>query len=169
MTREKNLPLIHETRTYFTFAELHQDIAQAVFPDIRHTSFHEATDDEDHDDDCDDEYSTYVMGKFRCTNEACETPAWSSKMVTILIRRYSGNGYSALVYNQRCKVCDQLGTFRLHKRSYVERIAYRLKKWGGVATTPQVFRERTGPRHEQEFCEGCKRGICRQTSNFGFY
>jgi hypothetical protein len=40
--------------------------------------------------------------------------------VPIEIRGYNNNGYSAIVYNQRCKSCDRLGTFELNERSYTD-------------------------------------------------
>jgi hypothetical protein len=54
-------------------------------------------------------------------------------MVIIQIRGYSGNGYNAVVFNQRCRSCDWLGALTLDEKSYIDRVAYRLKKWAGVA------------------------------------
>ncbi|KAK5430763.1 hypothetical protein LTR55_012457, partial [Exophiala xenobiotica] len=100
------------------------------------------------------EYTTHVMGKFRCINTACETNGWSSKKVAIQIRGYPKNGYNAIVFNQRCKACGQLGTFTLDKKSYVERVAYRIQRWAGVHLEQPYYGSKEGLPHEREFCEG---------------
>ncbi|OAL45388.1 hypothetical protein IQ07DRAFT_489083, partial [Pyrenochaeta sp. DS3sAY3a] len=108
------------------------------------------------------EWHTHVMGIFTCTNPTCDAQSWASKKVPIEIRGYAGNGYSATVYNQRCKACDQLGTFKLDERAYVERVAYRLKRWAGVEVEVPRFEGKKGLPHETAYCEGCKRGKCQQ-------
>jgi hypothetical protein len=149
---------IHETRELFMFPELHASIAEAVWPEITSTWFQGNSDD----DDFDNEWPSYVMGRFICKNDTCESPGWGSKKVPIEIRGYNGNGYSAVVYNQRCKLCDWLGTFVLNKQSYIDRVTYWLKSWAGVSTPrPPGFGVKKGPPHEEDFCEGCKRGRCR--------
>jgi hypothetical protein len=155
---------IQETREFFTFPELHRNVADAVSPEIPSTWFNGDDDDDDDDDDgtFDEKYNTHVMGKFTCTNKKCKKRFWGSKKVPIEIRGYANNGYSAVVYNQRCKACDELGTFELDIPSYVERVAYRLKKWAGVDMEKPPFNEKQGPPHESAFCEGCKRGKCRE-------
>jgi len=105
------------------------------------------------------------MGRFTCQNDGCATSGWSSKMVAILIRGYSENGYNAVVFNQRCKTCNKLGDFTLNKESYVERVSYRLKKWAGVQVEQPHYTEKTGPPHLRDFCEGCKQGYCQQSDN----
>lgn len=90
-------------------------------------------------------------------------------MVTILIRGYPGNGYNAVVFNQRCKSCNWLGVFTLDKNSYVNRVAYRLKKWAGVHVEKQHYNGKTGPPHESDLCEGCKRGVCMQMDDWEYY
>ena len=148
-----------EARTFFAFPELHQNIAGAVTPEITSTWFN----DNNNDEDFDHEYSTCIRAEFTCDNKACKKSSWGSGVVTILIRGYSRNGYSAIVFNQRCKACNRLGTPKLNMESYIERVAYRLKKWAGVMATPPPFRKKSGPEHERDFCEGCKKGICPQT------
>ena len=73
--------------------------------------------------------------------------------------------YNAVVFNQRCKCCTKLGSLKLDKESYVERVAYRLKKWAGITLEKSYVAPRKGPPHESSLCEGCKRGICPQTNN----
>jgi ribosomal protein L31 len=154
-----------ETREFFLFPELHQSIAEAVFPEILSTWFQE----DDDDDDCDEEWQTHVMGIFICTNNACKAQLWVSRMVPIEIRGYDSNGYSATVYNERCMSCNRLGTFVLDEDSYIGRVAYRLKKWAGVAVEKPYYGPKTGLDHQREFCEGCRRGKCRDMDRYVLY
>ncbi|OCL05392.1 hypothetical protein AOQ84DRAFT_267548, partial [Glonium stellatum] len=85
----------------------------------------------DDDSDCEKEHDTNVMGRFLCHNRDCPNRGWSSKKIAITIRMYPGAEYSARVYHQRCKACDELSKPKLDD-SYAERVAYRLKKWCGV-------------------------------------
>jgi hypothetical protein len=163
--RENTPKPTQETREFFMFPALHQNIAKAVLPEISTTWFKE----DDNDNNSNDEWLTHVMGIFVCNNNACKTDLWVSRMVPIEIRRYDGNGYSAVVYNQRCMSCAGLGTFVLDEDSYIERVAYRLKKWAGVLMTLPYYRLRDGPPHEREFCEGCKRGKCQEGVRPTFY
>lgn len=100
------------------------------------------------------------MGKFKCNNKRCSARSWSSKNVAILIRGYPENGYNAVVFNQRSKSCNELGQLTLDKDSYVERVAYRIKKWAGVEMEPPHYAGKIGPPYEGELCEGCKAGYC---------
>jgi hypothetical protein len=149
---------IQETREFFMFPELQPNVADAVFPEISSTWFNE----DENDEDFDREHFTHVMGKFICNHKTCKKQFWGSWKVSIEIRRYDYFGYSAIVYNQRCKSCDQLGTFELNERSYIERVAYRLKRWAGVQMEAPPFDEGDSPPHEVKYCEGCKRGKCRE-------
>ncbi|KAF2827314.1 hypothetical protein CC86DRAFT_348664 [Ophiobolus disseminans] len=158
-------PPTQETREFFTFPALHADIAEAVFPDIISTWFR----DNDNFDYSNDEWLTHVMGKFTCNNNVCKTQRWASKKVPLEIQGYDGNGYHAVVFNQRCKSCEGLGTFVLDKESYVERVAYRLKKWAGVRMVPPDYNPKEGAPHERAFCEGCKRGKCRDGDDLEFF
>jgi len=79
-------------------------------------------------------------------------------------RRHSqqcDNTYDAVVFKQRCRTCQHLGTMRINENSYIERVAYRLKKWAGVPMeTPEYNAVERGPPHESSLCEGCKAGCC---------
>ncbi|KAB5515667.1 zinc-binding domain-containing protein, partial [Coniochaeta sp. 2T2.1] len=114
---------------------LHPEVSNAVSDHI-HATWVEP---EGNHQNSDNEYSTKVMGKFACSNDECPTRRWSSKTVAILIRGYPGNGYNAAIFNQRCKSCNELGDFTLDENSYVERVAYRLKKWAGVQMERQHY------------------------------
>lgn len=145
-----------ETQTCFMYPSLHEDIVDAVSPFISDPWFQE----EDTDHDRINYYETNVMGKFHCRNFACPTQGWGSKKVAIVIKGYSDNGYNAVVYNQNCEACKNLGTLKLNNKSYVERVSYRLMKWAGVDVQPPVFgKKRTDP-HREDLCEGCKKGVC---------
>lgn len=109
------------------------------------------------------------MGRFMCNNDTCRKQFWNSRKVPIEIRGFDNNGYIAIVYNQRCKSCDWLGTFELDEQSYIERVAYRLKKWAGVEMEAPPINGTEGPPHERAYCEGCKRGKCREGVGFGLY
>ena len=116
---------------------------------------------DDDDSDCDEEYDTNIMGRFKCQNRACPTRGWSSKLIAITIRMYYGERYNARVYHQRCRACNTLSKPELDK-SYAERVAYRLKKWSGVELErPHYSGVQSRAPHERELCEGCRNGHCR--------
>jgi hypothetical protein len=140
----------------FSFPELHQRIAEAVAPAITSTWFNHNT-----EAPFEHEYGTNIVGTFKCVNNRCKKKGWSSGVVAIWIYGYSRNGYNAIVYNQRCKACDWLGNLKMDEESYVERIAYRLKKWAGVRMEKPSFGHKLlrGP-HDSERCEGGKVGRC---------
>jgi len=148
--------LKQETEVSFKFPMLHPDILKAVEGHILPPEFNME------DAGFDKKYPTHVMGRFACGNEDCPKKAWFSMKVAIVIRRYPGNRYNAVVFNQRCDSCKRLGTLTLDNDSYVERVAYRLKKWAGVWMAVPEYRGRTGPPHMCALCEGCKRGVCQQ-------
>jgi hypothetical protein len=154
-----------ETREFFTFKELHPNVTDAVFPEISSTWFNEDEDDEDFDD----KWSTHVAGRFTCNNNLCKKRFWYSGTVTIEIKRYEDNGYSTIVYNQRCKSCNWLGTFKLDEQSYIKRVAYRLKRWAGVRVEMPPFNQKQTREHERAYCEGCKRGKCLQGDGSRLY
>lgn len=147
-----------ETRTSFTFPSLHQDVSDAVSDEITRTWFNENGNNENSNRN----YTTHVMGKFKCKNYRCSNVIWSSKKVAILIRGYPRNGYDAIVFNQRCGSCNGLGSFTLDEDSYIQRITYRLKKWAGVRMEQQPSNGRRGPPHKEDLCEGCRQGYCQQ-------
>ncbi|KAK6823656.1 diacylglycerol kinase catalytic domain-containing protein [Apiospora arundinis] len=138
----KKIPnLAIEIRTFFMFPWLHKRVSDAVSKKIGPISFNKKARHED----ALNTYSTKVMGRFECKNEGCTKKAWSSKMVAIVIRKYAEQRYDAVVFNQRCKSCNTLGTFRLDENSYIERVSYRLIKWSGLPQEQMPFEEKTGP------------------------
>ncbi|KAH8798600.1 zinc-binding domain-containing protein [Xylogone sp. PMI_703] len=143
--------------TSFMFPLLHQDVSNAVSNEIGSVWFNNKGGNED----CNNKYSTNVMGKFRCNNDRCSNHGWGSKKVSILIRGYPENGYNALVFNQCCKSCNKLGTLTLDENSYIDRVTYRLKKWAGVWMEEQHYAGKVGLPHKRELCEGCKQGYCQ--------
>lgn len=153
---------IEETRTSFTFLDLHDRIAEAVFPDVTSTWF-QSNDRELHKH----EHLTCVVGRFTCDNAKCKKRGWTSGVVSIVIRGYAANGYSAVVFNQRCKSCEKLGTLAIDETIYVERVAFRIKKWAGVWMDPPTQNKGLKGPHEEKLCEGCKRGACPYTNKMG--
>ncbi|KAI1373494.1 zinc-binding domain-containing protein [Hypoxylon crocopeplum] len=154
--RNKSSKRKNEGDTSYTYPSLHHDVSEAVSSDISKVWFSKQS------GGARDEYSTHVMGKFKCENGGCSNHGWGSKKVAIVIREFSGNGYNAVVFNQRCRSCNKLGTLTLDNNSYVERVAYRLRKWAGVRVEKQHYDGRTGPPHRSDLCEGCKSGYCRE-------
>jgi hypothetical protein len=108
------------------------------------------------------DFDSHIMGRFKCSNPKCKKKGWSSKQIAIWIRLYSGSTYNARVFHQRCKSCTWLSSPDLDAESYAERIAYRLKKWANVPVAAPPRREKKGPPHRSELCEGCKNGHCAQ-------
>ena len=145
-----------ETRTQFMFPSLHEAIRDAISSTVPTPQFRSNGDTLT----ATKSYSTNVMGKFSCENNACRRAGWSSKKVAIVIRQHPNNRYSATVYNQRCKTCNKLGSLVLDETSYVERVAYRLNKWAGVAVSQKHVNRGKSDPHEREYCEGCKAGVC---------
>jgi len=145
-----------ETRSAFTFPSLHEAVRLAVSDEIPSVWFN--TNEEDNDWDTD--YDTHIMGKFRCSNKKCLSHGWSSKKIAIWIRGYANGGYNAVVFNQRCNSCDELGRMTLNKGPYVDRISYRLRIWAGLPVERRKFTEKKGPRHNCEHCEGCRLRHC---------
>jgi len=161
--RQKSCKQEIETREFFTFPELHHSVAEAVALETSTVWFNESQSSKRHHR----EHSTQVIGRFLCNNSACKNQLWGSKIVAIWIKEHAHSSYSAVVYNQRCRSCDCLGDLRLDKDCYVERVAYRLKKWAGVEMDQPPFERKKGPPHESRLCEGCKRGICPQVKGSG--
>ncbi|KAL8636326.1 MAG: hypothetical protein Q9228_006264 [Teloschistes exilis] len=158
MARKKSTKTTLGTKSSFMFPQLHSSVFHAVSDEIPSPRFNNT----DTDKGSHNEYSTFVMGKFQCYNNSCSNTGWSSKKVTILIRGYGNNLYNAVVFGQRCQSCNRLGNLTLDEASYVDRVAYRLKKWAGVATDDHIFSKKEGPPHKSELCEGCKRGYCQR-------
>ncbi|KAH8751627.1 zinc-binding domain-containing protein [Diaporthe sp. PMI_573] len=145
-----------EIQTSFMFPELHKAVTDAVAPFMTRPRFRNNV---DHTPE--KEYSTYVMAKFTCNNHGRIPRIWSSKKVTIVIRSYGKKEYNAVVYNQGCEKCANLGRIILDESSYVERVSYRLKKWAGIRMEPQGYTGGVGPPHLEELCEGCRAGYCQ--------
>lgn len=114
----------------------------------------------DDDNSCTHTYDTHIMGRFDCHNSECSSTGWSSKKIPITIRMYPRSRYNARVYHQRCQQCNALGRPLLDEDSYVERVAYRLKRWMGVEVERPMFSPMQGPPHQSDLCEGCKAGHC---------
>ncbi|KAI0595470.1 zinc-binding domain-containing protein [Biscogniauxia sp. FL1348] len=141
----------------YAYPSLHQRVVDAVSDQIA-KPWYNATGSKK---TANKEYPTNVMGKFKCNNNRCSKKGWSSKKVAITIWSYPMNGYNAIVWNQRCKSCNQLGFLTLDEDSYVERVAYRIDVWAGVSVTrPYYNEEGESLPHEKRFCEGCKAGVC---------
>jgi hypothetical protein len=161
--RQKSRKQDTETREFFTFPELHPSVAEAVALRTSTPWSYESQPNTRHHR----EHSTKVMGKFLCNNAGCRNQSWGSKIVAIWIKEHTRSSYSAVVYNQRCRSCNCLGDLRLDQDCYVERVAYRLKKWAGVEMEQPPFERKKGPPHESALCEGCKRGVCPQVKGSG--
>lgn len=147
-----------ETRKWFMYPQLRQNIVDAVSTSIPAPRYQKKNTDRDRTE----YYETYVMGRFQCKNSACATSGWGSKKVSIVIKGFSENRYNAVVYNQRCRSCNSLGTLTLDETSYVERVAYRLKKWAGAQVETPFFESKVTDPHREDLCEGCKIGVCTQ-------
>ena len=113
---------------------------------------------------CINEYDTNIIGIFECNNYNCNNKRWSSKKVAITIRMFSNNKYSVIVYNQRCKLCNNLGIPTIDEDCYTERVVYRIKKWLGYKVEQPIYLGTSKGPHESAFCEGCRVGHC--TNNY---
>ncbi|KAF1975974.1 hypothetical protein BU23DRAFT_457231 [Bimuria novae-zelandiae CBS 107.79] len=145
-------------RITYVYPRWNKAVSTAVSPYIGRVYFHPGVTDRD----AIREHETHVMGKFTCSDKSCKMKAWSSKMISIVIQKYPGNEYNAIIYNQRCKKCNNLGCLHLDKECYIERVAYRLKQWAGLMMEKPYYAEKKGPPHKSKLCEGCKRGVCRE-------
>lgn len=156
--QKRKAPAPTKTPTFFTFPHLHQavlDEAPELSPAPQFTKNTTQA--------CEKmPYDTFIMARFSCKAHGPTSVGWSSKMVTIMIRLHRGNRYSAVVYNQRCKRCKSLGVMELDETSYVERVAYRLKKWAGIRMDEPIYVKKETPPHRSELCEGCKAGLCQK-------
>lgn len=140
------------------YPDLHGKVLQLLAEDGLYFAFH----DMDQPIYNTREYDTHIMGRFQCLNPECDSDGWSSKKVTITIRLYEGDGeYNARVYHQRCLTCNRLSRPILDEDSYVDRVAYRLRKWSGIDMDIPVYTsgDSNGP-HQKRFCEGCMAGHC---------
>jgi hypothetical protein len=132
----------------------HDEVVELIHP-VLSMSFFEASGFEDSIES----YDTHIMGRFTCTDVACRTDGWSSKLVALTIRLYSGKRYNAVVWHQRCRKCNGFGRPKLDD-TYAMRVAYRLRVWFGKPVKKVHYREGDSTPHESELCEGCKNGHC---------
>ncbi|KAK4458662.1 zinc-binding domain-containing protein [Cladorrhinum samala] len=150
----------------FMFAELHQRVASELItaglspiPEFSKTF-------RNHEAIRPSPYNTSVVAKFRCTG--CGK-RWVSGRVAICIRKFPEDKYNASVYNQKCKGCEKLGIMELDEQSYIDRVAYRLKVWGGIKIHTPPYEEKNTPPHECHLCEGCRLGECHGGQPCPFY
>lgn len=152
-----------ESRKSFMFPSLHDRVCNAVRGQVGEVSFHE----NGQQNDAKETYDTNIIGRFVCNNSSCGNKVWTSKIVGIAIRRFMDErqrmSYNATVFNQRCRACNSLGTFTVDQDSYVERVAYRLRKWAGVPQKPAVYSKFKTPPHKEELCEGCMSDHCQRS------
>ncbi|KAI0867207.1 zinc-binding domain-containing protein [Hypoxylon argillaceum] len=155
-------PQINQTESIssFMFPALHSRVVEAVSGQPDNIWFEKKNNDR-----TSNSHETFVIARFKCNTAACSKDAWSSGKVPIVIRGYPQNGYNAVVFNQRCRYCENLGTMTLNEETYAERIAYRLKVWARVPVPRQTFGVKRSPPHIQELCEGCIQGYCQVQSN----
>ncbi|KAI0401464.1 zinc-binding domain-containing protein [Xylaria palmicola] len=142
-------------RKWSLWPSKHAEVCQLLQQDGLQLRFNHQDDDES----CIETYDTNIMGLFHCNNSNCQTVAWSSKCIAITIRMYPGMRYNARVYHQHCLQCNFLSKPDLDD-SYADRVAYRLKKWNGIAVEPPDYIKKQSPPHEEDHCEGCKAGHC---------
>ncbi|KAI6358244.1 hypothetical protein MCOR31_009954 [Pyricularia oryzae] len=155
MTRTKNAQkMAPSSRVY---PKLHQNILQAM-PENVTIVWEDSLDERARPRN---QWVTNVMGRFTCRNRQCASGGWFNRTVGIWIRQFRGGRYNAIVYSQECELCGWLGGLTLDRGSYIERVAYWLKKWAGVPVEPPPHREKRGPPHKQKLCEGCRRGLCQ--------
>lgn len=144
-----------KTPSFFTFPDLHQAVLDQAPELLPAPQFIEST-----SEPCKRKFPTYVMARFSCKAHGPTLATWGSKKVSIVIRLHHGNRYSVVVYNQGCKRCKGLGVMKLDETSYVERVAYRLKKWAGIKMEVLVYPKKSTLPHRKDLCEGCKAGVC---------
>ncbi|KAB8437430.1 hypothetical protein FH972_025108 [Carpinus fangiana] len=159
----RSLPNHSKEKPSRTYPNLHGDIVRSTTGVLGPLRFNHNIDDSN----TDNEYSTNISGKFKCETPSCRTDGWSSGVVSIVIRQYPDSTYNAIVYNQSCKACNNLGVLEIDIESYVQRVSYRLKKWAGIRMEPPPYSLKEGPPHQSALCEGCKRGYCRQRGGAG--
>jgi hypothetical protein len=135
----------------------HEEVLHLIHP-VLSMDFFEASGFED----CIEFYDTHIMGRFACTNTACCNRGWSSKLIALTIRLYSGKRYNAVVWHQRCRGCETFGQPTLDD-TYAERIAYRLKVWFRIPVEPVDYHAADTEPHEDGLCEGCKNRHCKNS------
>ncbi|KAH7410421.1 zinc-binding domain-containing protein [Phaeosphaeria sp. MPI-PUGE-AT-0046c] len=152
--RRKSTTKQKPAKKWTMYPLLHNDVSDLLHQSNLYFGFYE----KDEANSCTDDYDTSIMGHFTCSNAAC-LAVWTSKQISITIRRYSNQRYNARVYYQSCKRCRKTSEPQVDY-SYAERVAYRLKKWSGVQIEPPPFSGQSNGPHMSELCEGCKQGHC---------
>ncbi|KAK4163086.1 zinc-binding domain-containing protein [Cladorrhinum sp. PSN259] len=150
------------------FPNLHQKVKDALEqdPDGAVVSPVPSFDGSANFDNHQEVYYTHVMGNFRCSSNKCKREG--SKKVSIEIVRFKKNKYNASVFGQRCEKCNELGMLKLHEKSYVDRVVYRLKRWAGIKPKKPMRRRPLWdkPPHQRQLCEGCKIGRCKESEDY---
>lgn len=139
------------------YPKLHRDVLDQLRQDDLDFEFKKRPNSRD----LEQEYDTYIQGRFYCPNKACGKNGWSSKKVAVTIRMFTNNRYNVTVYHQRCKSCNFVSRPSLDD-SYADRVSYRLKKWSGIDVVPPVHSRESERPHETSLCEGCRAGHCSQ-------
>ena len=139
---------------FCTCPELHEKVVELVGSPEDHISFNCNTENIPHED----EYSTWIVGKFKCPNKKCNKQ-WSSGKVYTNIFMYADNSYIANVYNQQCRKCKCVSKPILDD-SYENRVSRRIRIWLGLSVPPPIFTDKNTPHHDMDRCEGCRAGKC---------
>ena len=168
--RMKHLTETEEIRCSFMYPNLHDAVADHLRDTkVSSIKFH----DDDTETELKDSTQTNIIGHFKCLNSSCDSinthdnkhqhKTWKSGTVCTVVRFYlAENSYNALVYNQRCKVCNGLGTFEVNTETYINKISRCIKKKHNVPCEDNVhskYHHTTKP-HRADLCEGCKKGQC---------
>ncbi|GAB7332364.1 hypothetical protein MBLNU13_g04186t1 [Cladosporium sp. NU13] len=137
--------------------DLHEEVSQHLEANGLSVEFYEEGELEDSIRN----YDTNTMGAFTCPNQSCLVQRWTSKRISISIQLYEDEQYNAIVWHQRCRKCESMGSLELDVQSYTDRVVYRLGKWLGLQAPPPPFSGSIGgPPHKRELCEGCKSNHC---------
>ncbi|RMJ06665.1 hypothetical protein CDV36_013738 [Fusarium kuroshium] len=152
------MPPRKKPRSWSMYPALNDELSNELETEDLYFTFNNNDDERD----CIESYDTNIMGRFTCHNNNCTSRGWSSKKIPITIRMYSGERYNVRVYHQRCKSCNWLSRPNLDVDTYVDRVAYRLKKWSGVEVERPPYNRKRGKPHERGLCEGCKNGHCEE-------
>ncbi|KAK3347153.1 zinc-binding domain-containing protein [Lasiosphaeria hispida] len=140
------------------YPHLHGRVVEALLPDVLDPEpwfVHEPGTRENRKE-------TFIVGRFSCPNQSCRKAGWTTGKVCIHITSYANSGYRAIVWSQRCKLCDTMGILALDEQSYIDRVAFRLKKWAGLVVPAVPYVKRGTPPHLSDFCEACIAGFCER-------
>ncbi|EEU36114.1 uncharacterized protein NECHADRAFT_53170 [Fusarium vanettenii 77-13-4] len=157
------MPPRKKLKSWSMYPALHDELLKELEEDDLYLTFNNNDDERGRIET----YDTNIMGRFTCHNNNCTSRGWSSKKIAITIRMYNGDRYNARVYHQRCRSCNWLSRPDLDVDTYVDRVAYRLKKWSGVEVERPFYSRKIGKPHERALCEGCKNGHCKEGELWG--